>query len=228
MKKFIVALMLLVCSSSLFAQNVDKYGIPVNSLNIQAADALVPTAICGVGVGLGLAIGAGFAAVLTGGNATVESPEFKGWIPFMSVGYDHHFANTRWTVGPEIGYWHYGIVSSDSYQHIHFPTLTAAGKFYYKPAGVCKLYGGLNLGVGTVFTTTNAVKKTAPATKAEADAGDTVGASNNSGSSNSPSIFPVFQVTPIGMRLGSEKAAFVAELGIGYKGFLQMGLNLAL
>jgi hypothetical protein len=228
MKKFIVALMLLVCSSSLFAQNVDVYGLPVNSLNVQVSDAYVPTAFTAVGVGLGVAIGAGLVAVFSGGNASVESPEFKGWIPYISAGYDHHFANTRWTVGPEIGYWHYGLVSSDSYQHIHFPTLTAAGKFYYKPAGICKLYGGLNLGVGSVFTTT--VNRPAPVTKADdGDAGDTVGATeDSSSSSDDPSIFPVVQLTPIGMRLGSEKVAFTAELGVGYKGFLQLGLNVAL
>ncbi|MBR5034829.1 MAG: hypothetical protein IKX71_05940 [Bacteroidales bacterium] len=228
MKKLITALMLLVCSSSLFAQDVDVYGLPINSLNVQVSDAMVPTALCGVGVGLGLAIGAGFAAVLTGGNATIESPEFKGWTPYMSVGYDYHFADTRWTVGPEVGYWHYGLQSSDSYQHIHFPTLTAAGKFYYKPAGKCKLYGGLNLGVGTVFTTT--VNRPAPVTKADdGDAGDTVGATeDSSSSSDDPSIFPVVQLTPIGMRLGSEKVAFTAELGVGYKGFLQLGVNVAL
>ena len=227
MKKLIVALMLLVCSSSLFAQNVDGYGIPVSSLNVQMVDAMVPTALCGVGVGLGLAIGAGFVAVLTGGNATIESPDFTGWTPYMSVGYDHHFAGTRWTVGPEVGYWHYGLRSSDSYEHIHFPTLAAAGKFYYKPAGKCKLYGGMNLGLGSVFTTT--VSRPAPVTKA--DGGDdvaTVGASNESDSSSDPSIFPVIQLTPIGMRLGSEKVAFTAELGVGYKGFLQMGVNVAL
>jgi hypothetical protein len=30
------------------------------------------------------------------------------------------------------------------------------------------------------------------------------------------------------MRLGGEKAAFIAELGIGYKGFLNLGVNFAL
>ncbi|MBO4558228.1 MAG: hypothetical protein J5693_06440 [Bacteroidales bacterium] len=227
MKKFFVVLMLLVCSSSLFAQDVDKYGIPIDSFNVQVADAYVPTAFTGVGTALGLAIGVGLAAILTGGNVDVEAPQFKGWIPYISVGYDHHFADTRWTLGPELGYWHYGLVSDDSYEHIHFPTLVAAGKFFYKPAGICKLYGGVNLGVGSVLT--NTVKYGTPKTKAS-DEGDTVGSSEGSdtSSSSSPSIFPVVQLTPIGMRLGSEKVAFTAELGVGYKGFLQLGVNLAL
>ena len=65
MKKFIIALMLLVCSSSVFAQRVDSYGIPLQSLNLQVADALVPTVGISLGVGLGIALGAGMAAVLT-------------------------------------------------------------------------------------------------------------------------------------------------------------------
>ena len=83
----------------------------------------------------------------------------------------------------------------------------------------------MNLGVGTVFTTT--VSRPAVSTKAvEEDPGDTVGSSNDD--SSNPEIFPVIQLTPIGMRLGGEKVAFTAELGVGYKGFCQVGLNIAL
>ena len=224
MKKFIIALMLLVCSSSLFAQSVDNYGIPTYSMNIQVADASVPTALGGVVLGLGYAIGASIAAVISGGNATIDGPQYKGITPFFSVGYDYHFPNTRWSLGPDVGYWHAGVVSSDSYQHFHLVTAAAAGKVFYKRAGICKLYGGLNLGVGTVFSTESTVA--APATKAEET--DTVGSSEGSSSSDGPSFVPLVQLNPIGMRLGSEKAAFIAELGIGYKGILQLGVNFAL
>lgn len=229
MKKFIIALVLLVCSSSIFAQNVDGYGIPVNSMNIQTADALVPYVGSGIVLGLGTAIGVGlgatFVAVLTGGNADIdyEAPKLAGWCPFVSVGYEHHFPDTRWSLGPEVGYWHTGTVSSESYQHVNLVTLAAAGKFYYKPAGICKLYGGLNLGAGTLFSTSQTLT---PSTKS-ADT-DTVGSSEGSSSSDGPAILPLIQFNPIGMRLGSEKVAFIAELGIGYKGFLQLGINVAL
>jgi len=225
MKKFIIAAVLLVCSSSLFAQNVDSYGIPQNSLNIQGADALVPTAFSSVAVGLGIAIGAGVAATITGGQATdIDTPKFKGWTPFVSAGYEYHFPDTRWSLGPDLGYWHYGLVSSDGvYQHFNFMTLAAAGKLYYKPAGICKLYGGLNLGVGTLFSTTTNVT---PATKSEASESES--SSSEPDDSDKPSFIPAIQFNPIGMRLGSEKIAFIAELGVGYKGILQLGVNIGL
>ena len=234
MKKFIIALVLLVCSSSLFAQRVDGYGIPVNSLNVQASDALVPYVGTGVIVALGTAIGVGIgatvAAVITGGNADIEyeAPKMAAWTPFVSIGYDHHFPNTRWSLGPEIGYWHSGLVSETSYNHFHFATLTAAGKFFYKPAGICKLYGGLNLGAGLVASNTQTLT---PATKADEQPTEPAGdgaTSEEPKSSDGPGIIPAIQFNPIGMRLGGEKVAFVAELGIGYKGILQLGVNFAL
>lgn len=222
MKKFIIVMVLLACSSSLFAQNVDSYGIPTNSLNVEVADALVPTAVGGIAVGLGVAIGAGLAAAFSGGKATIEGPQYKGITPFVSAGWEHHFPNTRWSVGPEVGYWHAGLASKESYQHFNLVTLNAAGKIYYKPAGICKLYGGLNLGIGTVLSNETAV---APATKSSEPAD---GTSSEPETKDGPGIIPTIQFNPIGMRLGSEKVAFVAELGIGYKGILQLGINVAL
>lgn len=197
MKKTILAFLLLPCSVAMQAQTVDSYGIPVHSLNVQASDALVPTVATSLVVVLGYALGAGIAAALTNGNATIDSPQLKGWTPLLSAGYEYHFPDTRWSLGPELGYWHYGLETSESYQHIHFLTLAANGKLYYKRAGICKLYGGLNLGVGLL-------------------------------ASDGASPLPLVQINPIGMRLGSEKAAFVAELGIGYRGILQLGMNIGL
>ena len=227
MKKLIVLIVLLACSSSLFAQEVDSYGIPVNSINVEVSDALVPTVISALGVGIGTALGAAFAAVISGGNATIDAPQFRGWIPFISAQYEYHFPDTRWSVGPELSYWHYGLENNTSYMHLHLPALTAAGKFYYKPEGICKLYGGLSLGAEVFFSTT--VKKSVPETKAEGS--DTPDAPVDSGENNpsgNASFLPAFQITPIGMRLGGDKAAFVAELGVGYKGFLSLGANIAL
>jgi hypothetical protein len=233
MKKIIIAMMLLVCSSSLFAQRVDGYGIPVNSLNVQTSDALVPYVGTGLVVGLGTAIGVGIgaavAAVITGGNADIEyeSPKMVGWMPYISIGYDHHFPNTRWSLGPELGYWHSGMVSETSYNHFHFATLTAASKLYYKPSGICKLYGGLNLGAALLASSTQTLTHATKADEPTEPAGDGATAEEPK-SSDGPSIIPAIQFNPIGMRLGSEKVAFLAELGIGYKGFLQLGINVAL
>ena len=172
MKKTLLVVILLAVSVIGHAQRVDSYSIPCNSLNLQVCDALPITTAVGIGVGLGWALGAGMAAALTGGQATVNAPEFKGWTPCFSVGYEHHFADTRWSLGPEAGYWHYGLQSDESYTHLHLMGIAAAGKFFYKPAGVCKLYGGVSLGAGAFI----------------------------SGGEVSP--LPIFQINPIGMRLG--------------------------
>lgn len=220
MKKVAVVLLLLASSSSLFAQRKDKYGIPVHSLDIQVADALVSTVATGIGVGLGTAIGAGIAAVISGGHATIQAPKFTGWLPYLSAGYEYHFPDSRWSLGPEAGYWHYGLVSGETYQHLHLATIAAAGKFYYKPSGVCKLYGGLNLGAGLFFSTTSKV--------AVADRAEEEGGSVSSSGGGGASLFPALQFNPIGMRLGGGRVAFIAELGIGYRGILQLGVNVGL
>ena len=41
-------------------------------------------------------------------------------------------------------------------------------------------------------------------------------------------IGPYYQINPIGMRLGSERLAFVAEFGIGFKGIVQLGVNVGI
>lgn len=199
MKKFILTLIVMLFCSTTFGQTFDIHGIPTHSLNVQVADGLVPTSFTGVAVALGYAIGASMAAVISNGNAELEGMEMNGVTPFVSAGYDYHFPGTRWNVGGELGYWHCGMKIEDNpTQHINFGTATATGKFFYKPDGICKLYGGLNAGVGLVI----------------------------SGGEVSP--VPAVQATPIGMRLGNESIAFTAELGVGYKGFLQIGANIAL
>ena len=200
MKKFILAILLMFCCSTMFGQTFDIHGIPTNNLNIQVADATVPVAFTGVALSLGYAIGASMAAVISGGNAEIDGFDLVGVTPFVSAGYDYHFPGSRWSVGGELGYWHCGIKTGDDspVQHMHFGTITAAGKFFYKPNGICKLYGGMNAGLGLVL------------------------------SSGEVSPIPAIQITPIGMRLGNESVAFTAELGAGYKGFIQAGLNVSL
>ena len=223
MKKIIVLLIgLMLCFATSNAQTVDSYGIPTHNLNVEVADALVPTAFGGVVVGLGVAIGASMAAVISGGNATIDGPQYKGITPFFSAGYEYHFPDTRWSVGPEVGYWHAGLVDEDSYQHFNLITLNADGKIYYKPAGICKLYGGLNLGIGTVLSNKQTIT---PVTKADEPTDD---APSEPATKDGPAIIPTFQINPIGMRLGSDKVAFLAELGIGYKGILQLGVTVGL
>ena len=120
------------------------------------------------------------------------------WMPCMTVGYDYHFYDTRWNLGGELGFWHMGIGMANGDKILGFTqTATVTGKYFYKPYGICKLYGGANLGIGF------------------AEIQDLT-------------LFPAVQLNPIGMRLGSDKVGFTAELGCGYKGILQLGVSVAL
>lgn len=197
MKKILVILGIVLCSLSVSAQSVDGYGIPSNSLNVEISD--------GIGEGFVAVFAEITGAVISAMFGQTSSTELVGWIPYVSVGYDYHFADTRWSVGGDIGYWHIGMHNKNDGTTIDYNvgTIAATGKFWYKPNGCCKLYGGLAGGVGIN--------------------------GNRGGSEESPvQFFPAFQLNPIGMRLGNERVAFLAELGIGYKGILQLGINIGL
>ena len=191
-----IILSLITCFYS-YAQVCDNANIPTHSLNVQVADGLVPDTFAAVVVSMGVAFAAPWVAV-AGGDANDITLNLEGLTPFVSADYDYHFPDTRWSVGGELGAWHCALTSDESKQHFHFGTATASGKFFYKPYGVCKLYGGANLGVGVLFNSEEA------------------------------SPLPIVQLTPIGMRLGNEAIAFMAEMGVGYKGFLQIGVNVGL
>ena len=185
--------MVLCLSTAVFGQHVDKYGIPNHSITVQVSDSFVES-VAGVVVG---ALVLGIEAVASQGE---KVDQITGWTPYLTASYDYHFADTRFTVGPEIGYWHIGLRSDEGrYQHFNMFTATMNGKVYYKPAGICKLYGGLNAGLATLAVT-----------------------------GSKATFFPAIQLNPIGMQLGKSRVAFVAELGIGYRGILQLGANVAL
>ena len=191
MKRIAIFLAALMLSSAAFGQKVDNYNIPLNSINIEAAD--------GVGEG---AMAVFVVALAQSARAIFHqnsNEETVGWIPFISAGYERHIADTRWSLGGEVGYWHFGIRNKETQviNHTHIGTIAATSKIFYKPGGICKLYGGLNLGVGGI-------------------------------SSSDGQVFPAIQFNPIGMRLGSEKAAFVLELGLGYRGIIQAGVTFGL
>ncbi|MBR5735375.1 MAG: hypothetical protein IKX60_01075 [Bacteroidales bacterium] len=192
MKKIAVVVATLMLSSAAFGQKADGYGIPTNSINIQASDGLGETFMAGLVMA--------FAQTARAIFKQDPNEETTGWMPYLTAGYDYHFADTRWAIGGEAGYWNIGVRNKEtgvtSYSHV--ATLAAASKIFYKPGGSFKLYGGINLGVGV--------------------------ASGNGDNS----FFPAFQINPIGMRLGSERIAFVLELGVGYRGLIQAGINVGL
>lgn len=191
MKRIVILLAALMLSSAVFGQRVDGYGIPVNNIDIQVSDATGETFVSAFAVA--------FAASASAIFKQDPNLEMTGWIPFLSAGYEYHFADTRWNVGGEAGYWHIGARTKDTgvVSHNHLAVIAASGKIYYKPRGICKLYGGVNLGLGVI-------------------------------SSSEDPLFPAFQVNPIGMRLGNERVAFLLELGVGYRGIVQAGVTFGL
>ena len=203
MKKLVLITLLLLSVFSAQGQTIDSYGIPSHSLDLQVSDGLGEGAVAMLVEVMALSIQAIF-------NQN-SNTDFVGWIPYVTTGYNYHFADTRWSMGAELGYWHLGAKENKdgiiTTTHGNVGTVAVTGKCFYKPKGVCKLYGGLNLGLGIYGVMTDSPE------------GRTF---------DKPQFFPAFQLNPIGMRLGSEKIAFIAELGLGYRGILQLGVNIGL
>lgn len=200
MKKIIVLLIgLMLCFMTSNAQMVDSYDIPTHNVTVQVADGSVESLV-GVFAGV-FAFTIDALANQDEDNHNVKS-EIYGWTPHMGASYDYHFPDTRWNVGGDLGYWQMGYRFSNGNKTMgHIFNVAATGKYFYKPDGVCKLYGGLNIGAG-LFAQTN--------------------------TDTPPQVIPVIQANVIGMRLGNEHIAFVSELGVGYKGILQLGVTVGL
>ena len=126
MKKIAIFLAALMISSAAFGQRVDGYGIPANNIGIQVSDATGETFVSAFAVA--------FAASASAIFKQDPNLEMTGWIPFLSAGYEYHFADTRWNVGGEAGYWHVGSRAKDTgiVSHNHLAVIAAAGKIYYK------------------------------------------------------------------------------------------------
>lgn len=204
MKKIISVLFFVaLCFGTAFAQEAKSTELPSNALNITVAD--------GAGEGATAMMAETMALVIKAIFNSDTDEKIVGWIPYFSLGYDHHFNDSRWSVGAETGYWHFAVRNNKSetpdIRHGNVGVAAATGKFYYKTRGFCKLYGGVNLGVGL----TGVMNEKDGATTFEA-----------------PQVFPAFQLNPIGVRLGNEKVGFIAELGAGYRGIFQIGLSIAL
>ena len=192
MKKIIIIIFAAFFCLTAKGQTYDIHGIPTHSLELSVAD------------GTGEAFIGIFVEAITAVTKALFDQESEsklvGLTPYISTSYTYHFPGTRFSVGPEVGYWHMGImdVTNATTYHLHTTTLAASGKVFYKPDGVCKLYGNVCAGAGVFISQSEA------------------------------SLFPAIQLNPIGMRLGNESVAFVAELGAGYKGILQLGINVGL
>ena len=151
-----------------------------------------------------------FAGAIAAGFVGIFDADLTGMSLMYSIAYDHHFPDTRWAVGADTGLFSMKITTKGGVTNtFRMVPLAATGKFYYLPKGVCKLYGSLALGACLSVPTCQ---------------NDETGVMETS----VDGISPYIQVNPIGMRLGSERLAFVAELGFGHKGILQLGVNVGL
>lgn len=199
MKKIFAIIVTMIMWLTVNAQTIDVHGIPTHSITAQVADGSVESMV-GVLVGV-FAFTIDALANQDEDEHNVKS-DIYGWTPYMNVGYDYHFPDTRWNVGADLGYWQMGYKFSNGNKTMgRIFNVAATGKYFYKPDGICKLYGGLNLGAG-LFAQTN--------------------------TDSSPQVIPVIQANVIGMRLGNERIAFVSELGVGYRGVLQLGMQVSL
>jgi len=203
MKKIIVLFLSLLSVFAAKGQTVDKYGIPVHSLDVQLSDGFGEGAVAMIVEVTAISIKALFNQ--EGNDAIV------GWIPYLTTAYNYHFPDSRWSLGAELGYWHLAVKEGGdelvTTRHGNVGTVALGGKCFYKPKGVCKLFGALNLGLGMYGVMID---------------------SPEGRSFEEPQYFPAFQLNPIGIRLGGERIAFVAELGFGYRGILQLGVNVGL
>ena len=208
MKKFIIILLtVLLGYTTSYAQLFDRYDIPTHSMTVQVSDGMGEIFLDAFVIILGAATEAivvGTVDAVTGSDdGTVTQWDGGCPTPYMTLDYDYHFPGTRWNVGGELGYWQCTSrsVNKDPVitRKMNFGSICATGKFFYKPEGICKLYGGVNAGVLIL------------------------GADGSDGG-----IVPAIQINPIGLRLGNEVIAFVAELGAGYKGIFQLGVNIGL
>lgn len=197
MKKILSIIVMLLLGLNLFGQVGDKYGMVSNSIEISVGDASVAS-YAGLVVGVIIWSAEAIADGVAGNDEQPQSTGITSWTPCITVGYDHHFTDSRWNLGGELGFWHMGLGLNNGDRILGFmETATATSKFFYKPYGKCKLYGGVNLGVGLVEI-------------------------------EDLSVFPAFQVNPIGMKIGNDKISFVAELGFGYKGIIQTGVSITI
>lgn len=208
MKKFIIILLIVLLGyTTSYAQPFNRHDIPTHSITVQVSDGIGEIFLDAFVTVLGAAA----EAIVVGTVDAItnsDSGEVTQWknsclTPYTTLGYDYHFPGTRWNIGGEFGYWQctYRSVNKDPVikRTMSFGSLCATGKFFYKPEGICKLYGGVNAGILVL------------------------GSTNSKGS-----VIPAIQINPIGMRLGNESIAFIAELGLGYKGILQLGVNIGL
>ncbi len=151
-----------------------------------------------------------FVGAIAAGFAGIFDANLTGMSPMYSIAYDHHFPDTRWAVGADTGLFFMKITTKGGVTNTYrVVPLAATGKFYYLPKGICKLYGSLALGACLSVPTNQNSETGVMETSVDG-------------------LSPFIQVNPIGLRLGSERLAFVAELGFGHKGILQFGVNVGL
>ncbi len=133
-------------------------------------------------------------------------------------GIGYRYAINRFKVGADVGF--INITSELKYANEKTPSLKEksrdilvlpTGEFIYYKRGVISLYGSASAGIDFSWQNYKALN---PAGKEMA-------------SNYNPKLTTAFayQINPIALRAGNEKIACFVEAGLGYKGFLTVGLS---
>lgn len=181
-----------------------------NEIKIQASDGIPFTIVTGFMNAFGT-----IANSFSNYNETQNKSQS---IPHFGLGYRYHFNNIV-SLGIDVGYQNsireYTLSpNNNSEPDIHRKKITQlflimpAADFTYLNKRIVKLYGGAALGIAI-----GAVKNTYSGGKTKEE--------------HAMGYLPAFQLTPFGIRVGKEVAGYF-EVGLGYKGFLTLGLSIDL
>lgn len=160
----------------------------------------------GLPLSIGMALGNVFGSVFTN-RKILDSSDIGHW----SVGYRNHVSN-RIAVGGDVTFQSlkYNFEHKDgsqSNQHLNYVSVMPAFELTYYRSNMVRFYGSAMAGVGILNT-------------------ETIRSDSEIEDDNSSAVTFAFQLNPLALRVGRQVAGF-AELGVGTKGFITLGLSAA-
>lgn len=192
---------------SIFAFTLLMFSFSANAQTNEQRNEIRLSVSDGLPLDIGMALGSAFGSVFT--NRTVLHNSSTGsW----SLGYRNHISN-RIAFGGDFSFqavkseFEHKKNGSESTEEITYLTVMPALDVTYYRSNVVRLYGTVMAGVGLLST------KVTRSDEELNDGGDDMAAF-------------AFQLNPIGVRVGKQIAGF-AELGVGTKGFVTLGLSAA-
>lgn len=146
-------------------------------------------------------------------DGTLFKTESEGTL-MPSIGY-RYFLSNRFAIGADLGYQHHKMnevisnstANKNGYKEkSHRFLILPMASYTYFQKNLFKLYG--NAGVGTLISRNHF--------------------ENATNKENETTANLAFQINPIGIRFGNESIGAFAEIGIGYKGFAEVGISIQL